>query len=151
MSGSVERIIAATTTEGDWVLDPFCGCGTTVAVAERLKRRWVGIDISMQAINVIHDRLNSQYRGLRVTFDGIPMDYGGAFRLAQRDKYKFQDWAISLIGANPPTGQSKKGADRGIDGLILFYDRVDLRAPKLRKIIVQVKGGGTNRGDIAKL
>jgi DNA modification methylase len=147
----LERIIKASSNEGDWVLDPFCGCGTTVAVAERLKRRWVGIDISMQAINVIHDRLNSQYRGLRVTFDGIPMDYGGAFRLAQRDKYKFQDWAISLIGANPPTGQSKKGADRGIDGLILFYDRVDLRAPKLRKIIVQVKGGATGRGDIAKL
>jgi site-specific DNA-methyltransferase (adenine-specific) len=79
------------------------------------------------------------------------MDYEGAARLAQQDKYKFQDWAISLIGANPPTGQSKKGADRGIDGFILFYDRVDLRAPKLRKIVVQVKGGATGRGDIAKL
>ena len=79
------------------------------------------------------------------------MDYEGASKLAQNDKYKFHDWAISLIRANPPTGQSKKGADRGVDGLILFYDRVDLRAPKLRKIIVQVKGGGTNRGDIAKL
>jgi site-specific DNA-methyltransferase (adenine-specific) len=78
------------------------------------------------------------------------MDYEGAFKLAQ-DKYKFQDWAISLIGANPPTGQSKKGADRGVDGLILFYDRVDIRKPQLRKIIVQVKGGATNRGDIAKL
>jgi hypothetical protein len=63
----------------------------------------------------------------------------------------FQDWAISLIGANPPTGQSKKGADRGIDGLILFYDRVDIRQPQLRKILVLVKGGGTGRGDIAKL
>jgi hypothetical protein len=133
------------------VLDPFCGCGTTVAVAERFKRRWVGIDISMLAINVIHDRLKEQYRGIRVNFDGIPMDYEGASKLAQHDKYKFQDWAISLIGANPPTGQRRKGADRGIDGFILFYDRLDLRNPQLRKIIVQVKGGGTGRGDIATL
>jgi site-specific DNA-methyltransferase (adenine-specific) len=147
----LERIIKASTKEGDWVLDPFCGCGTTVAVAERLGRKWVGIDISMLAINVIHDRLKEQYRGIRVNFDGIPMDYEGAFRLAQKDKYKFQDWAISLIGANPPTGQSKKGADRGIDGLILFYDRADVRKPKLRKILVQVKGGGANRGDVATL
>ena len=137
--------------EGDWILDPFCGCGTTVAVAERLKRRWVGIDISMLAINVIHNRLKEHYRYLRVNIDGIPMDYASARRLADRDKYAFQDWAISLIGAKPPTGQSKKGADRGIDGLILFYDRLDIRKPKLRKIIVQVKGGGTNRGDVAKL
>jgi site-specific DNA-methyltransferase (adenine-specific) len=72
-------------------VDPFCGCGTTVAVAERLKRRWVGIDISMQAINVIHARLKSQYRGLRVNLDGIPMDYEGAVRLAQQDKQKFPD------------------------------------------------------------
>jgi site-specific DNA-methyltransferase (adenine-specific) len=147
----LERIIKASTKEDAWVLDPFCGCGTTVAVAERLNRKWAGIDISMLAINVIHDRLKEHYRGIRVNFDGIPMDYEGAFKLAQKDKYKFQDWAISLIGANPPTGQRKKGADRGIDGLILFHDRMDILKPKLRKIIVQVKGGGTSRGDIAKL
>jgi DNA modification methylase len=147
----LDRIINAVTKEGDWILDPFCGCGTTVAVAERLKRRWVGIDISMLAINVIHNRLKEHYRYLRVNVDGIPMDYASARRLAERDKYAFQDWAISLIGAKPPTGQSKKGADRGIDGLILFYDRLDILKPKLRKIIVQVKGGATNRGDVAKL
>jgi DNA modification methylase len=147
----LDRIINAVTKEGDWILDPFCGCGTTVAVAERLKRRWVGIDISMLAINVMDKRLRDHYRGIKVNIDGIPMDYEGAYKLAQYDKYAFQDWAISLIGANPPTGQSKKGADRGIDGLILFYDRAVLSAPNLRKIIVQVKGGGTNRGDIAKL
>jgi site-specific DNA-methyltransferase (adenine-specific) len=133
------------------VLDPFCGCGTTVAVSERLKRRWVGIDISMLAINVMHKRLRDHFRGIRVNIDGIPMDYEAAYKLAENDKYAFQDWAISLVGANPPSGQSKKGADRGIDGLILFYDRVDLRNPKLRKIIVQVEGGSTNRGDIATL
>jgi site-specific DNA-methyltransferase (adenine-specific) len=147
----LERIILASSKPGDVILDPFCGCGTTVAVAEKLKRNWVGIDISMQAINVIHNRLKEHYRGIKVNIDGIPMDYEAAYNLAQKDKYAFQDWAISLVGANPPSGQSKKGADRGIDGLILFYDRQDLRSPKLRKIIVQVKGGGTNRGDIAKL
>jgi site-specific DNA-methyltransferase (adenine-specific) len=147
----LERIIHASSNEGDWILDPFCGCGTTVAVAERLRRRWAGIDISMLAVNVISQRLKAHYRGIRINIDGIPMDYEGAYKLAQNDKYTFQDWAISLIGANPPTGQSKKGADRGVDGLILFYDRIDIRKPQLRKIIVQVKGGGTNRGDVAKL
>jgi site-specific DNA-methyltransferase (adenine-specific) len=147
----LERIILASTNEDSWILDPFCGCGTTVAVAERLKRKWVGIDISMLAINVIHKRLKDHYRGVKIYIDGIPMDYQGAYSLAQKDKYAFQDWAISLVGANPPSGQSKKGADRGIDGLILFYDRQVLSNPKLRKIIVQVKGGGTNRGDIATL
>jgi site-specific DNA-methyltransferase (adenine-specific) len=147
----LEKIILASTNENSLILDPFCGCGTTVAVAERLKRRWVGIDISMLAINVIHKRLKDHYRGVKINIDGIPMDFEAAYRLAQNDKYAFQDWAISLIGANPPSGQSKKGADRGIDGLILFYDRVDIRKPQLRKIIVQVKGGATNRGDIATL
>jgi DNA modification methylase len=147
----LERIITCSAKKGDWILDPFCGCGTTVAVAERLKLNWVGIDISMQAINVINKRLAAHYHGIKINIDGIPMDYEGANRLAQHDKYAFQDWAISLVGANPPSGQSKKGADRGIDGLILFYDRQVLSNPKLRKIIVQVKGGGTNRGDIATL
>jgi site-specific DNA-methyltransferase (adenine-specific) len=147
----LERIILASSKPGDVILDPFCGCGTTVAVAEKLKRSWIGIDISMLAINVIHNRLKEHYRGIKVNIDGIPMDYEAAISLAQKDKYAFQDWAITLVGATPPSGQSKKGADRGIDGLILFYDRQDLRHPKLQKIIVQVKGGNTNRGDIATL
>ena len=136
-----------------WILDPFCGCGTTVSVAERLKRKWVGIDISMLAINIIAKRLKQHYPYIRTKIDGIPMDYEGAQQLADKDKYAFQDWAISLIGANPPSGESKKGADRGIDGLILFYERVSFTDPRpvLRKIIVQVKGGATGRGDIAKL
>ncbi len=148
----LERIIKASTNENDWILDPFCGCGTTVAVAEKLHRNWMGIDISMQAINVIAKRLKDHYQGVKINIDGIPMDYEGAAKLAQQDKFAFQDWAISLVGANPPSGETKKGADRGIDGLILFYERgEDIMSPKLRKIIVQVKGGGTGRGDIAKL
>lgn len=147
----LERIIKASSKENDWILDPFCGCGTTVAVAERLHRNWIGIDISMQAIKVIEYRLKGHYPGKKVNVDGIPMDFEAACRLAEKDKYAFQDWAISLIGANPPSGETKKGADRGIDGLILFYEGKDTAQPKLRKIIVQVKGGGAGRGDIAKL
>jgi site-specific DNA-methyltransferase (adenine-specific) len=149
----LEKIIKASSNEGDWVLDPFCGCGTTVAVSERLKRNWIGIDISMQAINVITQRMKGHYPSIKMNVDGIPADFEGARRLAETDKYSFQNWAISLIDSYPPSGESKKGADRGIDGLILFNEKVDFKNPnpKLRKIIVQVKGGGTGRGDIAKL
>jgi len=147
----LERIIQASSGERDWVLDPFCGCGTTVAVAERLNRNWVGIDISMQSVNVIRERMINHFPGINVNIDGIPMDYESAAALAEKDKFAFQDWAITLVGANPPSGVSKKGADRGIDGIILFREKVDYSNPKLRKIIVQVKGGGTNRGDVARL
>lgn len=147
----LERIILASSKEGNWVLDPFCGCGTTVAVAERLKRNWIGIDISMQSVNVIRGRMKSHFPGININIDGIPMDYESASALAEKDKFAFQDWAITLVGANPPSGVAKKGADRGIDGIILFREKVDYKNPKLRKIIIQVKGGGTNRGDVAKL
>lgn len=147
----LERIIKASSKEGDWVLDPFCGCGTTVAVAERLNRNWIGIDISMQSVNVIRERIRNHFPGIKINIDGIPMDYESAAALAEKDKFSFQDWAITLVGANPPSGVSKKGADRGVDGIILFKEKVDYSNPKLRKIIVQVKGGGTNRGDVARL
>lgn len=147
----LERIIEASSNKGDWILDPFSGCGTTVAVSEKLSRNWVGIDISMQAINVIKERMTSHYPGLKINIDGIPMDYESAETLAAKDKFAFQDWAITLVGANPPRGETKKGADRGIDGIILFRDKVDYANPRLRKILVQVKGGGVNRGDMAKL
>lgn len=149
----LERIIEASSKKGDWILDPFCGCGTTVAVAEKLKRNWVGIDISMLAINVIAKRMAEHFPRISINIDGIPMDYAGAQKLAERDKYAFQDWAISLIGANPPGGEAKKGADSGIDGIILFKDKVefDNPNPRLRKILVQVKGGHHTRANIATL
>jgi len=147
----LERIVLASTKEGDWVLDPFCGCGTTVAVAERLNRKWIGIDISMQAVNVILNRMTYHYPDIDIKIDGIPMDFESAQAMAEKDKYAFQDWGITLVGANPPRGERKKGGDQGIDGIILFRDKVDFANPKLKKIIVQVKGGATNRGDIAKL
>ena len=147
----LERIIEASSNEGDLILDPFCGCGTTISVAERLNRKWVGIDISMQAVRVINERMKAHFPHIQINIDGIPKDFESANNLAGRDKFKFQDWAISLVNANPPSGESRKGADRGIDGIILFYDAIDINNPKLKKIIVQVKGGSTGRGDIAKL
>lgn len=149
----LERIIKSSTKEGDWVLDPFCGCGTTVAVAERLKRNWVGIDISMLAINVIIQRMKAHYPGINIDISGIPMDYESAIALAKKDKFAFQDWAISLVDANPPTGESRKGADQGIDGIILFREKAEFNNPnpKLCKILVQVKGGHHTRVNIATL
>jgi DNA modification methylase len=85
----LERIIKASSNEGDFVLDPFCGCGTTVAVAERLNRKWVGIDITMLAINLIRRRLPGHFPGLAVFVDGIPKDASGARALFKKDYFEF--------------------------------------------------------------
>lgn len=149
----LERIIKASSKEEDWILDPFCGCGTTVAVAERLRRNWVGIDISMQAIKVIVKRMQDHYPNIGINIDGIPTDYQSAVALSERDKFAFQDWAIALVDAYPPSGESKKGADQGIDGIILFREKAEFNNPnpKLCKILVQVKGGHHTRANIATL
>jgi DNA modification methylase len=149
----LERIIQASSHEGSWILDPFCGCGTSVTVAQRLNRHWIGIDISIQAIKVISQRLQHHYPGVHFHIDGIPTDYESACSFAAKDKMQFQDWAISLINAHAPGGVTRKGADRGIDGLILFYERPEFTksTSTLRKILVQVKGGARERRDIATL
>lgn len=132
----LDRIINASSNEGDVVLDPFCGCGTAVHAAHKLKRKWVGIDITHLAVSLIEKRLRDAFRSIRFDVHGTPKDLGGARNLALRDKYQFQWWACSLVNAQPYQGK-KKGADGGIDGLIYFQD--DATAPK--KIIVSVKGG----------
>jgi site-specific DNA-methyltransferase (adenine-specific) len=133
----LERIIQASSNEGDVVLDPFCGCGTAVHAAEKLKRAWIGIDITHLAISLIEKRLRDAF-GKELPFEvhGTPKDLAGAANLAQRDKYQFQWWACSLVNAQPYQGR-KKGADRGIDGLDWFRD--DNTAAK--KVVVSVKGG----------
>lgn len=132
----LERLIEVSSNEGDIVLDPFCGCGTAVHAAEKLRRQWVGIDITHLAISLIEKRLRDAFPGIKFTVEGTPKDIDGARDLAERDKYQFQWWACSLVNAQP-WGGKKKGADGGIDGLIYFQD--DKGAPK--KIIVSVKGG----------
>ena len=149
------------------MLDPFCGCGTTIHAAQKLDRQWIGIDITYLAINLIKRRLKDAF-GEEIEFEekGAPTDFESAKRLAELDKFQFQHWALSLIGARPLKEGEGKGADRGVDGLLYYYEterkdlpnRVKEDAPALRKdasyrekIIVQVKGGGVGRNDVATL
>jgi DNA modification methylase len=134
----LERIIQASSNEGDVVLDPFCGCGTAVHAAQKLNRRWIGIDITHLAISIIERRLREAFPGIQFKVDGTPKDLDGARELARRDKYQFQWWACALVGAQPYQGK-KKGADNGVDGLIYFQDESE--SNKAKKIVVSVKGG----------
>jgi hypothetical protein len=132
----LERIIQASSNEGDVILDPFCGCGTAVHAAQKLKRDWIGIDITNLAISLIEKRLKDAFPGITFDVCGTPRDLDSAKDLATRDKYQFQWWACSLVNAQPYQGK-KKGADGGIDGLIFFQDEANAS----KKIIVSVKGG----------
>ncbi len=133
----LERIIAASSNEGDVILDPFCGCGTAVHAAQKLGRQWIGIDVTHLAISLIEKRMIAAFPGIAFTVEGTPKDLASAEDLAERDKYQFQWWAVSMVDAMP-FGGKKKGADGGIDGLIYF--KPDGR--KTEKAIVSVKGGG---------
>ena len=145
----LERIINASSNEGDVVLDPFCGCGTAVAAAERLNRRWIGIDITHLAISLIRHRLHDTFGGDLRPYDvvGEPEDLGSAGALAQQDRYQFEWWALGLVDARPARDK-RKGADSGIDGYINFFDD---NSGKPKRIVVQVKSGHVNRGMIATL
>jgi DNA modification methylase len=132
----LERIIGASSNEGDLVLDPFCGCGTATHAAEKLHRRWIGIDITHLAIGLIERRLKDAFPGIKFEVHGTPKDFSGAEDLALRDKYQFQWWAVTLINAMPYGGK-KKGADSGIDGY--YYCKPD--GKKTEAGIVSVKGG----------
>lgn len=146
--GLLERIISSSSEPGDLVLDPFCGCGTTIAVAERLKRRWIGIDITHLAIALMKYRLQSTFLSELAPYEvhGTPTDPKGAEALALEDRYKFQTWAVSVIDAQP--AQEKKGADEGIDGYVYFDDEGKSR---YKKILVQVKSGHVSSRDIRDL
>ncbi|PQJ95609.1 DNA methyltransferase [Chromatium okenii] len=132
----LERIIRASSNEGDVILDPFCGCGTAIHAAHGLNRQWIGIDITHLAITLIEKRLRDSFPSITFDVQGTPKDLEGARNLAARDKYQFQWWACSLVNAQPFQGK-KKGADGGIDGLIFFQDDKQ----SVNKIVVSVKGG----------
>lgn len=136
----LERIIQTSTDEGDTVLDPFCGCGTTIAAAQRLGREWIGIDITHLAINLIKNRLLDAFgeevkESYRVV--GEPVSLPDATRLAEEDPYQFQWWALGLVGARPV--EQKKGADRGIDGRLYFHD--EGIGGDTKQVIFSVKAG----------
>ncbi len=136
----LQRIIGASSNEGDTVLDPFCGCGTTIAVAQRLNRAWIGIDITHLAISLIKHRLQSAFgESTADTYDvtGEPVDLQGARALAEQDPYQFQYWALGLVGARP--AEQKKGADKGIDGRVFFHDEPE--PGKTKQVVLSVKSG----------
>jgi len=142
----LERIILASSNPGDVCLDPFGGCGTLIAACQKLDRRWIGIDITHLAINLQKYRLRDSFnlepgRDYRVI--GEPVDLASARNLARENRYQFQWWALSLIGARPYGGEAgsktgKKGKDQGVDGLISFLDSPK---NKLQTALVQVKSG----------
>jgi site-specific DNA-methyltransferase (adenine-specific) len=162
----LERIILASTNPGGLVVDPFCGCGTTVHAVEKTGRQWIGIDVTYIAINLIKTRIKDAF-GADVQFEerGQPTDFESAKALAALDREThrndFEHWALSLIEARPMKEGDGKGADRGVDGILRFneYEKSDKkiskaaknREPIRRKILVQVKGGHVERGDITKL
>lgn len=153
----LERIIRASSNEGDTVLDAYCGCGTTVAVAQRLKRQWIGIDITYQSISLILKRLADQYAAdwpaiqANILIDGVPRDLASAVALANRkdDKTRkeFEKWAILTYSNNQARINEKKGADAGIDGVAIFL----LDNQTNGRAIFQVKSGGANRATLTTL
>ncbi len=153
----LERIIKASSNEGDTVLDAYCGCGTTVAVAQRLGRRWIGIDITYQSIALILKRLEDKYPDdwpqieADILLDGVPRDMSSAIALANRkdDKTRkeFEKWAVLTFSRNQARINEKKGADAGIDGIAYFLIDRETNG----KAIFQVKSGGANRATLATL
>ena len=144
----LERIVTLATDEGDVVLDPFCGCGTTVDAAQRLNRRWVGIDVTTLAVDLIDARLRHTYgEQIRDTYEilGIPRDLTGARALFGRSPFEFERWCVMLLDGQP---NEKQVGDRGIDGVIRFP--VDAKGNSDR-VLVSVKGGATNPGHVRDL
>jgi len=146
----LERVIKASSNEGDLILDPFCGCGTTIAVAQRLNRHWIGIDITHLAVALMKHRLHDMF-GSQVQYKvvGEPVSLPDAKALAENNPYQFQWWALGLVGARPI--EEKKGADRGIDGRLYFHDEADSKKGRTKQIILSVKSGKVSVKDVRDL
>jgi DNA modification methylase len=145
----LERIISASSNPGDVVLDPFCGCGTALVAAQKLGRKWIGIDITYLSIAVMKARLADSFGLSDVEVIGQPTEVEGARQLAvdHEGRYQFQWWALGLVDARPVGGTQKKGADKGVDGKITFTDQHG----KLEQVLVSVKSGHVNASHIRDL
>lgn len=141
----MERIIACSSNPGDVVLDPFCGCGTTIAAAQSLGRTWIGIDVTALAISLIRKRLRDQGAEFTVAVDGEPQNVHDAAALAEHDRHQFQWWAVGKAGGD--LEERRRGADRGIDGRILF----DNGRGGHGHVILSVKSGKLKPDDIRAL
>jgi site-specific DNA-methyltransferase (adenine-specific) len=140
----LKRIIEASTKKGDVILDPFCGCGTSIAVADSIDRRWIGIDITYLAIAVIRHRLGPS---AKFNFDGDPVTLSDLRALAIESPFKFQCWAVGILCGFPV--EHKKGADRGIDGTIGFHD--EPVGGRTKHIIISVKSGKPHVAHVREL
>jgi site-specific DNA-methyltransferase (adenine-specific) len=154
----LERILSASSNQGQIILDPFCGCGTSIVAAQRLKRRWVGIDITHLSVALMKYRLEDSFE-LKPNSDygviGEPTTLDGARQLALDNRYQFQWWALSLVRAKPLGGseggrEGKKGKDLGKDGIIHFFDGLNGDLQR-QSVIVQVKSGKVKSGDVRDL
>jgi hypothetical protein len=144
----LERIMKASSNEWDTVLDPFCGCGTTIAVAQRLNRRWIGIDITSLATALIKNRLRDAFGDSAIyKVIGEPVALPDARTLAEQDPYQFQWWALGLVGARPV--EQKKGSDKGIDGRLPFHDEGE--GGKTKQVVLSVKAGHTGVAHVHEL
>ncbi|MBM3327141.1 MAG: site-specific DNA-methyltransferase [Calditrichaeota bacterium] len=143
------RIINSASDENDIVLDPFCGCGSTVVAAEKLNRRWIGIDITHLSITLIKNRLREDFKQKLKPFKvyGIPRDKSSAEALALENRHQFEWWAVDLVDARPAQDK-RRGPDSGVDGVIFFIDDDSGIA---KKIVVQVKSGDVSVQQIRDL
>jgi len=153
----LRRIIKVSSNPDDIVLDPFCGCGTTIVAAAELERNWIGIDITHLAIAEMKHRLEDLLEITEVPTIGVPVDLEGARQLALEDqpdgRYQFQWWVDSLLGAIPMAGTKKKGADKGVDGVIHFIDYTSetMDATEQRSVVISVKSGKVGAKDVRDL
>ncbi len=151
----LERIIKASSNEGDTVLDPFCGCGTTVHAAESLGRKWIGIDISKFSSGLIRDRILHNFKYLNVDdieMRGTPDSVDEARKLARHDPFEFEKWVCGYIGAEGMFREpGEKGADGGVDGVLKFFPVREGKKVKPEYAIVQVKGGNVSPDSVKAL
>jgi len=134
----LERIIETSSNPGDTVIDVFCGCGTAVDAAQKLGRKWVGIDVTYIAIDLIEKRLQHTYGDeIKESYQvlGIPRDKRAALALFSRSPFDFERWAVSLIDGQP---NQKQVGDKGIDGVARFP--LDARGA-VGRVLISVKGG----------
>jgi hypothetical protein len=147
----LERVLMLSSNPGDVVLDPFCGCGTALIAAQKLGRRWIGIDITYLAVAVMRRRMLDSFPALGdIPVVGKPTEVEGARMLANQGlegRYQFQWWAVDEIGAQPASGDHKKGADTGIDGRITFTGGDG----SLQQALVSVKSGKPKSDDVKVL
>lgn len=150
--GLLERIIKSSSNRGDTILDPFCGCGTAIHAAEKLGRKWIGIDITHLAVGLIKRRIHAAFPSCDFEINGTPKDVEAARFLAENGgldgRYQFQYWALSLVDA-VASNDKKKGADSGSDGFIWAYNSSSLE--ESFKINISVKSGKIPANHIREL